>query len=151
MEKVIEIDLLNKKDTFEKYDKNIISKDLVNYLINTTPKLKKNDSLKLIINNEIKIDNCIELITKRLEHEYSKTSLKHELNNYTQFFYLIIGVTILYLSSLVDIKIVEEFILIIGWVFIWDLVETEIVTDMNNRKRRRIIKWLLNSKIIEKK
>ena len=151
MERVVEIDIVKEEDLFEKYNKKIISKNLINYLIEETPKLKKEDKLKVIINNEIEKYNCKELIIEGLKREYNKASLKNELNNHTQLSYLIVGLIILLFSTFIDMKLLEEIVLIIGWVFIWDLVEIEIITDMNNKKRRRKIKWLLNSEMLENK
>ena len=70
MERVIEIDIVKEDDLFEKYNKKIISKNLINYLIEETPKLKKEDKLKVIINNEIEKYNCKELIIEGLKREY---------------------------------------------------------------------------------
>ena len=50
MEKIIEINLIKKDDVFEKYNKNIISKDLINYIVDGAFYVK-NEKLKLVINN----------------------------------------------------------------------------------------------------
>lgn len=41
MEKILQIDLESKEDLFEKYNKNIVSKELIEYIIKATPHFKK--------------------------------------------------------------------------------------------------------------
>ena len=53
MEKIIEIDILNKDDLLEKFDKKKISKELMEYIIVSSMYLKKTDTIKLIINNGV--------------------------------------------------------------------------------------------------
>ena len=63
MEKILEIDLDKKEDLFDCYNKKKVSKELIQYILDSTPKLKKGDTLKVVINNGIKGNiKCAELI-----------------------------------------------------------------------------------------
>ena len=68
-----------------------------------------------------------------------------------QILYLILGVVILFVSTLINDEVFKEVILIIGWIFIWTMMELEIFNDKNIIKRRKIIRKLISSEIVENK
>lgn len=73
MERVIKLDVYNKDFFFEKYNENMVSSDLINYLIEHTIFISKNDTVKIIINNKLDLGyNCIEMIKDGLRCEYQK-------------------------------------------------------------------------------
>ena len=148
--KVIEIDITNKEDLYEKYNKKVVSKDLINYMIESIPHLNKSDKLKIVINNSTseKI-NCTKLIKDGLNNEYNKSLLKYHKTNIVQLIYLIIGIIALILSTLVNVTIFKEIILIGAWVLIWEMIELELFSDTQEKKKRIILKKLLDSEFEE--
>jgi len=150
MEKIIEIDVSCKEDLFEKYNKKEVSRELINYLMESTLPLLNQDPIKLIINNGIneKID-ITELIKEGLQKEYRKNLHKYFHNNVQQVIFLIIGVILLFIYTLIEGTVLKEIILISGWMFIWVLLETEIYADTKSKMKRKIIEKLLNSEIEE--
>ena len=141
--KVIEIDITNKEDLYEKYNKKVVSKDLINYMIESIPHFNKSDKLKIVINNSTseKI-NCTKLIKDGLNNEYNKSLLKYHKTNIVQLIYLIIGIIALILSTLVNVTIFKEIILIGAWVLIWEMIELELFSDTQEKKKRIILKNL---------
>lgn len=139
------IDISSIDDVYEKYNKNEISKELINYIIE---KCYNEKNIKIIINNKLDI-NIKPLIYKGLENEYNRIYLKYKKNNIIQIIYLILGIIILGISSIISENVISEVILVTGWVFIWSVVELEIFTDTTGRKKRKIIKKILKSEIIE--
>lgn len=150
MEKIIEIDLFEEKDLLEKYNRKKVSKKLIDYIIESASYFEKKDSIKIIINNHI-IGNelCIDLITEGLTNEYNKSLKNHFHTNIIQIIYLIMGFIILFLSTLIDAEVFREVVLIGGWVLIWAMIELEIFSDMEGRKRRRLLKKLINSEMVQ--
>lgn len=148
--KVIEIDITNKEDLYEKYNKKVVSKDLINYMIESIPHFNKSDKLKIVINNSTseKI-NCTKLIKDGLNNEYNKSLLKYHKTNIVQLIYLIIGIIALILSTLVNVTIFKEIILIGAWVLIWEMIELELFSDTQEKKKRIILKKLLDSEFEE--
>lgn len=148
--KVIEIDITNKEDLYEKYNKKVVSKDLINYMVESIPHFKKSDKLKIVINNSTneKI-NCTKLIKDGLNNEYNKSLLKYHKTNIVQLIYLIIGIIALILSTLVNVTIFKEIILIGAWVLIWEMIELELFSDTQEKKKRIILKKLLDSEFEE--
>lgn len=151
MEKIIEIDILETNDLLEKYNRKKVSKDLINYIIESIPHLKKDDVLKLVINSKIEKIECIPIIMEGLKKEYDNCLKRHIYNNIVQIIYLMVGVIMLFLATLIEGTVLKEIILIGGWVFIWAMVEIEIFTDTKGFRKRRILRKLLNSEMIENK
>jgi len=150
MEKILEIDINDKEDLFEKYNEKKISKELIKYIIDNTPKFKKDDKIKVIINNNLKDKMFVsELIKKELDSEVARNEYKFTYNNRKQIVYFILGVAALVLSTFINIEILEEIILIGAWVVLWNMVELEIDDDINYIKKKRILKKILNSEFEE--
>lgn len=147
MEKIIEIDLNNRENLTEKYNNKIVSKKLVDYILEEAIFVSKNDLIKIIINNNCDIEeDCIELIKDGLKVEYNRTLKIKHLNNVRQVIYLIIGIIFLFLSTIIkDDFIFKEVFIIIGWVPIWEVMEIELFTDIKERRKRRVIRKLLDS------
>lgn len=150
MEKILEIDINDKEDLFEKYNEKKISKELIKYIIDNTPKFKKDDKIKVIINNNLKDKMFVsELIKKELDSEVARNEYKFTYNNRKQIVYFILGVAALVLSTFINIEILEEIIVIGAWVVLWNMVELEIDDDINYIKKKRILKKILNSEFEE--
>lgn len=150
MEKILEIDINDKEDLFEKYNEKKISKELIKYIIDNTPKFKKDDKIKVIINNNLKDKMFVsELIKKELDSEVARNEYKFTYNNRKQIVYFISGVAALVLSTFINVEILEEIILIGAWVVLWNMVELEIDDDINYIKKKRILKKILNSEFEE--
>lgn len=150
MEKILEIDLDSTEDLFECYNKKKVSRDLIQYMVDAMPRLKKNDTLKVVINNRIKGNvKCAELIKKAIDDACARNDFRFHLTNMKQIWFLILGVIALLVASIVDWEILKEIVIIGAWVLLWDVVEMEIVDDINNRKKKRILKKILSSEFIE--
>lgn len=149
MKKIIEVDLIDEDSLFEKFNKRQVSNELIDYIIKEVGILKQNDVITIIINNYLNISDTKILIKNKISDEYSQTILKYQHNIYIQLIYLIIGILSLILSSLIKENIFKELILISGWVLIWSMIEIEIFSDTELKRKRKILKQLLNSEIIE--
>ena len=150
MKKEIELDLVSEEDLFERYNKNIVSEDLINYIVRKTINIGSEYKIKLIINNETKNKNVVSLIKEGLLKEYEKCKIEYIRNNIVQLVYLVIGIIILIFSNIITEAVFKEIILIGGWLFIWTMAEMELFQDNSNRRRRKILKKLLVSEIVEK-
>ena len=149
MKKIIEVDLIDEDSLFEKFNKRQVSNELIDYIIKEVGILKQNDVITIIINNYLNISDTKILIKNKISDEYSQTIIKYQHNIYMQLIYLIIGILSLVLSSLIKENIFKELILISGWVLIWEMIEIEIFSDTELKRKRKILKQLLNSEIIE--
>lgn len=151
MEKIIEIDLLNKEDFFEKYNYTEVSKDLINYIIKKAFMNRKAKKIKIILNNNFKIDNMTNILKEGIQKEYN-LSYKHlKYNNVIQLVFIILGVFSLFIASLLkNSAILNEIVVIGAWVLLWETIDLELFSDTEERRKRKILKKLLTCEIIEK-
>jgi len=152
MEKVIEIDLINKEDFFEKYNHNEVSKELINYIVKEIFIIRRNKNFKIVINNKCNIDNMINILKSGIEKEYNLSCKYLKYNNIIQFTFLVLGSFALFLATLLKDNIILNEIIIIGaWVLIWESIDLELFSETKQRGRRKILKRILKSEIIEKR
>ena len=72
-------------------------------------------------------------------------------NLFIQLVYLLIGILALIISVVIKDTIFKEIVLIGGWVLIWYMVEIGIFSNRDLRRKRRLLKRLLNGQIIPHK
>ena len=150
MEKILEIDINSTNDLFDTYNGKKVSKELIQYMIENFPRMKRNDTLKVIINNNIKGNvRCSELIKKALDDASEKSDFRFHNTNLKQFSFLFLGILALFVASVISFDVIKEVVIIGAWVLLWDAVEMEIVDDIVNRKKKNTLKKLLSSEFIE--
>ena len=148
MEEIIKVDLRSEEDLLERYDDSIVNKELINYIISCADKIDKYKKIRIFVNkNRIKL-NIEELIKEGFEREYNNSFINYEKTNLVQCSLLILGIVFLVLSFLIgNDGLWHEILLIIGWVPIWEMVHLELFTDIKERKKRSILKRLMNCEI----
>ena len=151
MERVIDIDIVEFKYLYEKYNKRKVNSNLITYLIKCIPYFTKKDNFKIRVNNFLGDIDCVSLIIDGLTKEYNDCNFRQDSNNIIQIVYFLLGVVILFLSTLINEVVLKEIVLIGGWVFIWAIVESEISSELELRKKQRRLRKLLESEWIENK
>lgn len=151
MKQIIEIDINNKFDLIDKYNEKKASKEFIKYIIKKAQQLK-NKQEKIVINNKCNIDKDIAKIIKDgLKEERDEILEEHYTNNVKQIFLLMLGITFIFLSTLIDEELIwKEILMISGWVPMWETIEIELFSDVNGRRKTKIIKKLLNSEMVIK-
>ena len=150
MEKILEIDINSTEDLFENYNGKKVSKELIQYMIENIPRMKRKDTLKVIINNNVKGNiRCSELIKKALDDTCEKYDFRFHNTNLKQFSFMFLGILALIIASVISFDVIKEVVIIGAWVLLWDAVEMEIVDDISNRKKKKTLKKLLSSEFIE--
>lgn len=113
MEKILEIDIDSKEELFERYNCKKVSKDLIQYMVDAFPRMKKNDTLKVVINNKIKGNvRCSELIKQALDETCEKSDFRFRNMNVKQLSFLILGVIALILASVIKVDVIKELLLL---------------------------------------
>lgn len=152
MKRNIEIDITHKYDFIDKYNEKKASNEIIEYIIKQAMNLSKYEKIKVIINKKCDIEqDCIKMIKEGLKEAYDSSIEQRHENNIKQLYLLVLGISFLFLSTLIKQPIIwKEILLIIGWVPIWEMIELELFPDVEGRMKRNIVKKLLNSEIIEK-
>ncbi len=149
MEKVIDVDIMDLDDFFSKYNKELVSLELIKFILDNCKEV--DGDITIVLNK--KIDKPLEdILRNSLKMEYNLMIKEHFNNNKMQVIYFLVGIIMLVISRILnDRAIPQELFLIGGWVLIWQTVEIEFFRDIDNKRKRKLLKKLINSKIIEKK
>lgn len=151
MEKIIEIDILNKNDFIEKYNEDKLSRDLMEYILKESAFITKKDKIKVVINKKCEVKNCKSILLESFKEEYEKSLKIWHLTNIRQLFLLMIGIIFLFLSMLIKENVIwKEILLIGGWVPIWETIDLELFSDAEGKRKRMILNQLIKSEIEEK-
>ena len=153
MKREIKIDIDERDDLLEKFNENKISRDVIEYIIKEAMLVEKNDEIQIVVNKDKSIlsEDCKKLIKAGLKDEYKRSLETQHDNNIKQLYFLIIGIILLFFSTQIRQEgIWKEILLISGWVPIWEMVKIELFPDVQARIKRRYIKKLLKSEIIER-
>ena len=152
MEKVINVDIKEMDDLVERYNEEIVSKDLINYILNQAKFINKKDNLKIIINQKFDFEcDIIKMINKALNDLYLLNLKKSYINNIKQFIFLILGIICLILYGIVNNPIISEIILIGGWVLIWEMVDLFLFSDTQLKRDKMVLRKLLKSEFVVNK
>ena len=129
-----------------------VSRDLMEYIIKQARVIDKNEKIKLTINksSDIKI-NSVKLIIAGLKDEFKISKQQHYHNNIEQIYLLLLGIILLFIATRINVDVIwKEILLISGWVPIWEMVKLELFPDVEGRIKRRIIRRLIRSEIVER-
>lgn len=148
MKKKIEIDIIDIEKLVDTYNIYQLNKELLNYIIRKALSVEDKEEIEIIINNKTEV-SATKLIKEGLEEELVKSKIRHKHINKQQLIYFLLGIISIFLTLFINIEVIDEIILIGGWVFIWSTIELEITSDYNELRKRKIIKKLLNSTITE--
>lgn len=141
--KNIVVNIKNEDDLYEKYNDDI-SHDLLNFLVRQA---NVRDEIKITINTNLDIDNLDNLIKKEINKAYKNTERSEKNYDYKQILFFITGVIFLLFSSLINIEVVNEILLITGWVAICEFLEISLKLDKKQRLKMKIMKKILTSEI----
>lgn len=151
MEKIIEIDLIDKYDLVEKYNEKQVSSELIKYIINEAMYIDKKDTIIIELNKKFQsTKSSKKLIIDGLKREYDDSLRNHKMIDIKQYIFLVWGMIAIFLATVVENEVLEEILVIAGWVPMWEMIDLEIFNDHDERKKRKVLKRLLNSEIVEK-
>jgi hypothetical protein len=146
MERVVNIDINDKHDLYETYNDNYLNKNLLDYLIRYSSSFKKNDQIVIIIDNNATWKRNFESIMKQsLQHERERLKLQYRDMNIKQLIWLITGSLIIMISTFLPPSAMQEILLVLGSVPIWEAVSIELFKDTEVRKKIKTINLLMNS------
>lgn len=143
--KVIEVNLKSEDELLEKYSGKL-SNELLKYLINESK--YTDESLKIVIKTNMEADSVKDVIKSWLNSALKNAEYIDKLYNNKQILLFIMGITILIISTLILNQVIKEIVIIAGWVFIWEVIDISLNTDIETRITKRTVKKLLKSRIV---
>ena len=152
MKKTIVVDLEHKADLVSRYNDEKVDDDLIEYLIKQGMYYKRSDKFVIVVEKSKNVEqSSINYIKAGLNEAYNKSLKIRDLNNLKQIGLFFMGIFFLTLSTLVDSESIwYELMIIGGWVPIWEMIEVELFPDVEERRKRKVIKKLLKSEIVER-
>lgn len=149
----IEIDIGEKEDYINTYNKNKLSDSLCDYILEEIKNANTKNKITLVINSNFKMDynekqKFISMLRRSFGTNVSeiiKISKKKSILNWVTF---ILGIIFLLFYFLINKEIVlTEIILIIGWVLIWEATYNMLFGGVETRLKILRRKQIINSKI----
>lgn len=141
----IEINFENEFDGLNKYNKNIISESLDNYLISFLEHKPLKETINIIISGT-KNDNIATIIKDYYQEKYLYLNKIDKLDNYIRLILFIIGIIAILFSEQFT-NVISEIFLISGWVIIWEIIYDVLFNEIKRKRKAKIYKYLANSKI----
>lgn len=149
----IHVNLKSLEDLFHPFSKNTLNPTLTSFIYEECfGYLAKNNIQIFISSNQSFSDKEKETIAK-LIHSNFKTELeeekiKNKLSNTFRTILFITGILILLFVYFIQIEFVHEFLLILGWLAIWETVYDFLFMEMKERNKRKRYQKISESKII---
>lgn len=149
MEKVITVDIADKNDLVEKYDRSIVSADLIRFILAQAELASHKDSFKIIVKDKCHLDHDVSnLIRSGIKIEYDNAVYEHTRNNNRQILSVIIGVILIIISTLLKDAVLAEIFAVGAWVAMWDAIELALYSEYKERRKMNRLRKLLNCEII---
>lgn len=155
---IIEVVLNSKEDYINQFHNKKISKELSDYILNESKAFKPNEKLEIhVFSNNMSIEEkheFIDMVRENYGIDIRELCILSEKKNISNLLCLLFGIIALFLNLLVDIiPIVSEFVLIFGWVLIWEGIYNMLFDGLKTRIMIKRLKNLTSCKIkfIEKK
>lgn len=156
MKKIISINIKNREDYVSKFNDNILSKELSNYIIEEYKGYPLNSNISIEITSDYIMDNLekdkiIDMIRANFGTEIGELIYFRKKNIIMDFILIIFGIIslVFYMFSN-NIAILSELILVFSWVLIGESVYNLLFTGIINRVDIERKRKLTNCEIIFK-
>lgn len=155
MKKIIKIHLNDFNDYKNQYNEEILSYHLSNYIIeelkgiDTKQKIEFNISTTFEI-NELEKNTLVDMIRNNFGADISEIMNIAKKQRMIHYLILIISIILITISSILQMKLLAQFILILGWVLLGESICNFLYKGMeiNHKISRR--KQIVNAKIVFK-
>lgn len=141
----IKINLENELDALNRYNKNIISESLDNYLVSSLEHKPLKETINIIISGT-KNENIETTIKNYYQEKYLYLNKIDKLDNYIRLILFVIGIIAILFSEQFT-SVFSEIFLISGWVIIWEIIYDILFNEIKRKRKAKIYKYLANSKI----
>ena len=149
MEKVITVDIADKNDLVEKYDRSIVSADLIRFILTQAELASHKDTFKIIVKDKCHLDHDVSnLIRSGIKIEYDNAVYEHTRNNNRQILSVIIGVILIVISTIIKDPVLAEIFAVGAWVAMWDAIELALYSEYKERRKMNRLRKLLNCEIV---
>lgn len=153
MENIIKIHLKEKDDYKNTYNENILSYALSNYILEELKGIDTKKKIKFIVSSDFEIDeleknNLVDMIRNNFGADISEIINLWKKQRIINYLLLFIAIILIIIYSLLEVKLLAQFTLILGWVLLGEAICNFLYkgTEYNNQISRR--KQIVNAKIL---
>lgn len=148
MENIIKINIKKKEDYVSKFNDDILSRELSNYIIDEYKSFSIKDKFHIEVTSDYEMDerekdNFVDMLRYNYGTEISEMISKRKRSVFMDIITLLLaGIALVFYLFSSDVPILSEFILVFSWVLIWESMYNLIFGGFANKidiERRRKI------------
>jgi len=153
MENIIKIHLNEKDDYKNKYNENILSYRLSNYILEETKGIDTKQKIKFAISSDFKMsevekNNLVDMIRNNFGADISEIMNIAKKQRMIYYIILFISIILIVVYSLLEIKLLAQFVLIFGWVLLGEAICNFLYKGIENNHKIARRKQIVNAKIL---
>ena len=151
----IEVDISEKKYFTSKYNENTLAPELKDYLLNEIIGYDINTKINININAKFKLtdeekEHYKKIIIKEFKESNDELEYEIELGNIKKLTLLLIGISFVnasYFFGHAIGEILEEILMVFGWVALWEVAYAIFFTDASRRRKIKRNNQIIKSNI----
>ena len=152
MKNTIKIHLKEKTDYQNKYNEKILSYSLSNYILEETKGINPKEKIQFTITLDFELttqekNDLVDMIRNNFGADISEIINKSKKQQLANLSLLIISSVLIIISSILNIKILAQFILILGWVFLGESLCNFLYKSIDNKYNISRRKQIVNAKV----
>ncbi len=155
MKKIIKINLKEKNDYINKYNENILSYQLSNYILEETKGIDIKEKIEFNISSEFIMSeqeqkDLVDMIRNNFGADISEILHQSKKQKLTYYLILFISIILIIIYSILKIKLLAQFVLILGWVLLGEAICNFLYKGIENKYKISRRKQIINAKIFFK-
>ena len=152
MKTIINIHLNNKDDYKNKFNENILSYHLSNYILEETKGIDTKQKIEFLISSDFKLDNrekndLVDMIRNNFGADISEILTIAKKQRMIYYIILFISIILIVIYSILKIKLLAQFVLIFGWVLLGEAICNFLYKGIENNHKIARRKQIVNAKI----
>lgn len=155
-EKIIEINIYEKRDFFDTFNHDELSEELSDYIVRQSKKIDFRDKIKLSITTKFGLDgDDKEIIEKVIKKHYKEKidslEIISKFNRERNLIVFLLGIIFVLVSFQLrhfNAYILDELFTVAGWVLLWETIYYIIFGNINKRVEKKIFKMIINSEVV---
>ena len=153
MEKTIKIHLKNKEIYKNKFNEEILSYDLRNYILEETKEISNKQKIKFEIYTNFELEDTeknklVDMIRNNFGADISEIIDITWKNRIINFIILSIGIIFILIYSALKNTLISEFSLIIGWIFLGEAICNILYKEVESKNKIAKRKQIVRAKIL---
>lgn len=152
MKNIITIHLKSEDDYKNNYNREILSYDLSNYILEELKGISPKKSIEFSISSDFDMslqqkDDLVWMIRNNFGADISEIINMAKKQRITNYIISIISIILLLVYPIMEIEIISEFVLIFAWVLLGEAICNFLYNSMENKYKINRRKQIVNAKI----